>query len=64
MCMCMCKSLFDIFERSLNFDLCEKITFRSSHLRCFAKKGDLKNFPKFTGKYLYQNLFFHIKLQA
>ena len=33
-------------------------TTTSSHQRCFFKKGS-KNFPKFTGKYLCQSLFFN-----
>ena len=32
---------------------------RSSYQRCFIKKGVLKNFTKFTGKPLYQSLFFN-----
>ena len=32
---------------------------RSSHQRCFAKIGLLRNFTKFTGKYLCQSLFFN-----
>ena len=32
--------------------------FRSSHQRCSIIKGVLRNFAKFTGKYLCQNLFF------
>ena len=31
---------------------------RSSHQRCSIKKGVLKNFAKFTGKHLWQRLFF------
>ena len=31
---------------------------RSSHQRCSIKKGVFRNFTKFTGKYLCQNLFF------
>ena len=34
-------------------------TFTSSHRRCSAKKGFLRNFAKFTGKHLCQNLFFN-----
>ena len=30
----------------------------------FCEKGVLRNFTKFTGKYLYQSLIFNIKLQA
>ena len=33
--------------------------FRSSHRRCSIKKGVLENFTKFTGKHLYQTLFFN-----
>ena len=32
---------------------------RSSHQRCSAKKGVLRNFTKFTGKHLCQSLFFN-----
>ena len=32
---------------------------RSSHRRCSTKKGVLKNFTKFTGKYLSNSLFFN-----
>ena len=32
---------------------------RSSHQRCSIKKGVLRNFKKFTGKYLCQSLFFN-----
>ena len=32
---------------------------RSSHQRCSIKKGFLKNFTKFTGKHMYQSLYFH-----
>ena len=31
---------------------------RSSHRRCSVRKEVLKNFAKFTGKHLWQNLFF------
>ena len=34
------------------------------HLDVFWKKGVLKNFAEFTGKYLCRSLFFLIKLQA
>ena len=33
--------------------------FRSSHQRCSVKKGVLWNFAKFTGKHLWQSLFFN-----
>ena len=32
---------------------------RSSHQRCFMKKGVLRNFAKFTGKHLCQSLLFN-----
>ena len=32
---------------------------RSSHQRCFVKKGVLRNVTKFTGKHLCQSLFFN-----
>ena len=32
---------------------------RSSHRRCFAKKGVPRNFSKFTGKHLCQSLIFN-----
>ena len=32
---------------------------RSSRLEVLCKEGALKNFTKFTGKHLYQSLFFH-----
>ena len=37
--------------------------FKSSHQRCYIKRGVLKNFAIFTGKYLCCSLFL-IKLQA
>ena len=33
------------------------IIIRSSRLEVFCRKGILRNFAKFTGKHLYQNLF-------
>ena len=33
--------------------------YRSSHRRCSMQKGVLRNFTKFTGKYLCQSLFFN-----
>ena len=32
---------------------------RSSHQRCSVRKGFLRNFAKFTRKYLCQSLFFN-----
>ena len=44
-----------------------KSTSRSGRTEVFCKKGDLKNFAKFTGKHLCQSLFFNkvasLKLQ-
>ena len=37
---------------------------RSSRQDVFCWKGVLRNFAKFTGKHLYQSLFFLIKLRA
>ena len=37
------------------------ITLKGSHRRCSIEKGVLKNFAKFTGKQLYQSLFFNNK---
>ena len=35
------------------------VNFRSSRPEVFSKKGVLKNFEKFTGKHLFQGLFFN-----
>ena len=35
------------------------LNYRSSHRRCSVRKVVLKNFTKFTGKHLYQTLFFN-----
>ena len=45
-----------IFQISCHFFQLE--IHRSSHLRCFVRKGVLRNFAKFTGKHLCQSLFF------
>ena len=37
----------------------QKKVLRSSHRRCFVKKGVYRNFAKFTGKHLCQRLFFN-----
>ena len=49
-------SLYSIFS----IPLCstKKMNYRSTHQRCSVQKGVLKNFAKFTGKQLFQNLFF------
>ena len=38
---------------------CDTSKYRSSHRKCSVKKGVLRNFGKFTGKYLCQSLFFN-----
>ena len=67
---CMCMNLFfsillmpvnmKKFLHNVNY---EKITAiridRSSHQKCFLKKGILRNFTKVTGKHQYQSLFFN-----
>ena len=35
------------------------LNIRSSRCEVFFKNGGLRNFPKFTGKHLSQNLFFN-----
>ena len=63
-------SLFWHFSRSLKswkFNVVIKdgdkdyhyLGFRSSHQRCFIIKSVLRNSAKFTGKHLYQSLFFN-----
>ena len=34
-------------------------TYRSSHQRCSVRKDVLRNFAKFTGKHLWQGLYFN-----
>ena len=50
-----------INEQNRNISVSEyfSIEDRSSHQRCSMKKGDLKNFAKFTGKQLCQRFFFN-----
>ena len=59
-CSNLLKTFFkeNFFFRSVQFTFA-KITDRSSHQRCSIKKGVLRNFAKFTGKHLYQSLFFN-----
>ena len=40
----------------------EKDMFRSTHRRYPVTKGDLRDFAKFTGKYLCQSLFFNARI--
>ena len=57
----------EILDRKLHFFVQWKEVknriFRSSHRRCFVRKGVLRNFSKFTGKQLCQVLFL-LKVQA
>ena len=47
-------------NRSICMAYCKlKTILRSSHLRCSVRKDVLRNFAKFTGKYLCQSLFFN-----
>ena len=41
------------------FAITIQMAIRSSHQRCTVRKGVLRNFAKFTGKHLYQVLFFN-----
>ena len=49
------------FTKAVSWALLEKIIYgsRSSHQRCSVKKGVVRNFAKFTGKDLFQGLFFN-----
>ena len=49
----------ELFSYSFQNFMDEFSTCRSSHPEVFCKKGVLRNFPKFTGKYLCQSLFFN-----
>ena len=47
------------FEAKFIKKLCNtEAELRSSRPEVFYKRGVLRNFAKFTGKHLYQNLFF------
>ena len=63
-------SLFDSFlfvlfcywtYQELHTNVCHQINSinRSNHQRCSIEIGVLENFAKFTGKHLWQNLFFN-----
>ena len=41
------------------FAITIQMTTRSSHQRCSARKGVIRNFSKFTGKHLFQVLFYN-----
>ena len=47
------------FTFLLNTLLHKRTSSRSSHKRCSVRKGVLRNFAKFTGKYLCQSLYFN-----
>ena len=47
------------FASSLNSFFLRKELETSSHQRCSIMKGVLRNFAKFTGKHLCQNLIFN-----
>ena len=49
----------ELFSYSFQNFMDDFSTCRSSHPEVFCKKGVLRNFPKFTGKYLCQSLFFN-----
>ena len=47
---------------SQSYDFCEVMAyFRSTRLEVFCRKNVLRNFAKFTGKHLCQNLFHCVK---
>ena len=48
-------SVEDIIDEFKHYIL---LIFSSSHRRCSVRKGVLRNFSKFTGKQLYQSLYF------
>ena len=50
------KSLIKFSWRNCDHHIFQRL-FRSSQLRCSMKKGVLRNFSRFTGKYLCQSLF-------
>ena len=50
----LCKKIYLQCYRLYNFSF-----FRSSHWRCSVRKDVLQNFAKFTGKHLWQSLFFN-----
>ena len=47
------------FSKQVPFHCQQPLTCRSSHRRCSARKGVLRNFAKFMGKHLCQSLFFN-----
>ena len=55
---------FNISDVCFRFKLKRLQRIRSSHQRCFIIKGVLRYFTKFTGKQLYQSLFFNKVAEA
>ena len=55
----MCQQMPSIWsKRGLRFHVAIQLTlYRSSHRRCSKRKGVLRNFATYTGKYLCQSLF-------
>ena len=51
--------LKDMSPKINEFQNLSRNKIRSSHRRCSAKKGILRNFAKFTGKHLCQSLYFN-----
>ena len=47
-----------LFQKSCRLETEKDVMNRSSHQRCSLRKGFLRNFVKFTGKHLWQSLFF------
>ena len=46
------------YRLAINFVVGCVLFYRSSHRRCSVRDGVLRDFAKFTGKHLYQSLFF------
>ena len=56
---CKASQKLHALSRFVKYISDEKRMFRSSYQKCSIKKGVLRNFAKFTGKYLCQSLFFN-----
>ena len=58
---CYYNTFFSNCNELLTCDECSywHYSYRSSHRRCSARKGVLRNLAKFTGKHLCQSLFFN-----
>ena len=46
-------------QKQKSIGILKDLIDRSSHWKCSVRKGDLRNFAKFTGKHMYQSLFFN-----